>query len=226
MKFVLILLLQLGVQNPILNETEKDVAELRKFLGTDFAAAMKLLAPTNAFLLGNTQPNSPQQLQMRAEMALPAALLEKQNVLALKIDNVGRGIATTLFAEDFVTEQVNLVFCPVAPRKVVAVQVLFDDHLALRDTLFLLKRIYQMPEPVKFETYKPAMKYNLAGVSYDDESRWTKTVVAPAVTVYDLGPLAEVIYQPVTGQRLITGQLWIGDKKAAETCLTPDIISK
>ena len=31
----------------------------------------------------------------------------------------------TLFKEDFVTVQVNLVFCPVAPRKVVAVQVLW-----------------------------------------------------------------------------------------------------
>jgi len=229
MKFLLILLLQLGalnplqnrVQNRILDQTENDIAELRKFLGTDFAAALKLLAPTNAFLLGNMQQNSPQQLQMRAEMALPAALLEKQNVVELKIDNVGRGIVTTLFKEDFVTEQVNLVFCPVAPRKVVAVQVLFDDHLALRDTLFLLKQIYQMPEPVKFETYKPAMKYNLAGVTYDAESRWAKTTTAPAVTVYDLGPLAEAIYQPVIGQRLITGQLWVGDKKAAETCPVP-----
>jgi len=135
------------------------------------------------------------------------------------------GIVTTLFEMDFMPEQVNLVFCPAAPRRVVAVQVLFDERSALRDTLFLLQRIYQMPAPSKFETYRPAMKYNLAGVTYDAESRWMKTARAPAVTVFDLGPTAEAVYQPVTGQRLITGQLWVGDKNAAKTCTVPIVTS-
>src|SRR5688572_10219026 len=138
MKFLLILLLQAGVQSGVQN----DVAELRKFLGADFATAIKLLAPSNNFLLGNVQGNSPQQAaRMRAEMALPATLLEKQSIVPLTVTNAGRGIVTTLFEEDFTTEQVNLVFCPAAPRRVVAVQVLFDDRSALRDTLFLLQRI-------------------------------------------------------------------------------------
>jgi hypothetical protein len=218
MKFLLILLLQGTVQSGVQN----DVAVLRRFLGADFANAMKLLAPANDFLIGNVQGNSPQQAaRMRADIALPATLPEKQNIVQLTVTNAGRGIVTTLFEEDFMTEQVNLVFCPAAPRRVVAVQVLFDDRPALRDTLFLLQRIYQMPQPSKFETYQPAMKYDLAGVSYDAESRWKKTATAPAVTVFDLGTAAEAIYQPVVGQRLITSQLWVGDKNAAKTCPVP-----
>ena len=78
-----------------------------------------------------------------------------------------------------------------------------------------------MPQPVAFETYQPAMKYNLAGVTYDDTLQWTKPPTAQPVTVFNLGEAAEVNYQPVTGQRLVTGQLWVGDKKAAETCAAP-----
>jgi hypothetical protein len=218
MKFLLILLFQAGLESGVQN----DIAELRKFLGADFATALKLMAPSNNFLLGNVQGNSPQQAaRMRAEMALPASLPERQSIVPLTVTNAGRGIVTTLFEEDFMTEQVNLVFCPAAPRRIVAVQVLFDDRPALRDTLFLLQRIYQMPQPSKFETYQPAMKYDLAGVTYDAESRWTKTAAAPAVTVFDLGTAAEAIYQPVVGQRLVTGQLWVGDKNAAKTCPVP-----
>ena len=210
-KILLLLLLQAGVLN--------DVPELRKFLGTDFAGAMQLLAAKNQALIVKSTPT--RAAELRAELAPPAALPVNVNVLPLTLTNTGRGLVAFVFEPDFITEQVNLVFCPVAPRRVVAVQVLFDDRRALKDTLFLLQRVYQLPAPSKFETYTPAMKYDLAGVTYDDENRWTKGTAAPNVMVFDLGKDAEAIYQPVTGQRLVTGQLWIGDKNAAKTCPTP-----
>jgi hypothetical protein len=214
MKILLLLLLQFGALN--------DLMDLRKFLGTDFAGAMKLLEPTNTKFIQNLPlSSSAQAARLRAEMAVPASLGATQNVVPLVVTNVGRGLVTTLFEDDFITEQVNLVFCPAAPRRVVAVQVLFDDRSAIRDTLFLLQRIYQMPKPSVFETYKPEMKYDLAGVTYAEDLKWTRAATAPAVTVFDLGETAEVIYQPVTGQKLVTGQLWVGDKKAAETCTVP-----
>ena len=216
MKILLLLLLQSGVWN--------DVVDLRKFLGADFTAAMKLLEPTNTLFIQNVQRTSPAQAaRMRVEMAAPTRLDVTQNVVPLTLTNAGRGLVTTLFEEDFITERVNLVFCPAGPRRVVAVQVLFDERPALRDTLFLLQLIYKMPKPAIFETYKPAMKYDLIGVTYTDtdtdELKWTRAATAPVVTIFDLGETAEVIYQPVTGgQGLVTGQLWVGDKKAAETC--------
>ena len=218
MKILLLILLQIGPQ--------KDVAELRKFLGADFGGALKLLAPGNDFLLNNVQRNSPAQAaQMRLEMSRPASLPDSQNIVPLVVTNAGRGLVTILFEDDFLTEQVNLVFCPAAPRRVVALQVLFDDRRALRDTPYLLQRIYQLPAPAKFETYVPAIKYDLAGVTYDAENHWTKDPKAPAVMVFDLGKDAEAVYQPVTGQRLVTGQLWLGDKNAAKTCPVP-IVTK
>jgi hypothetical protein len=214
MKILLAVLLQLAPLN--------DVVDLQKFLGKEFPAALALLGPTNSQFIRNVERNSQQQAsRMLQEMSISSRLEDGQNVVPLIVTNVGRGIVTTLFDQDFITEQVNLVFCPAAPRLVVAVQVLFDERSAIRDTVFLLQRVYRMPQPVTFETYNPAMKYNLAGVTYDDEMKWTRALTAPPVTVFDLGEAAEAIYQPVTGQRLVTGQLWVGDKKAAETCPAP-----
>jgi hypothetical protein len=214
MKILLAVLLQLAPLN--------DVVDLQKFLGKEFPAALALLAPTNSQFIRNVEKNSQQQAaRLLQEMSMPSHLEDGQNVVPLIVTNVGRGIVTTLFDQDFITEQVNLVFCPAAPRRVVAVQVLFDERSAIRDTVFLLQRVYRMPLPVKFETHKPAMRYNLEGVTYDGEMKWTRALTAPPVTVFDLGEAAEAIYQPVTGERLVTGQLWVGDKKAAETCPAP-----
>lgn len=214
MKILLAVLLQTVLQN--------DIVDLQKFLGKEFPAALALLEPTNSQFIRNVEQKSPEQAaRMRREMSTPARLEDGQNVVPLVVTNVGRGIVTTLFELDFITEQVNLVFCPADPRRVVAVHVLFDERSAIRDTPFLLERVYRMPKPAVFEKYKPAMKYKLAGVTYDDTLQWTKAPTAPPVTVFDLGEAAEVIYQPVTGQRLVTAQLWVGDKKAAETCPAP-----
>jgi hypothetical protein len=217
-KILLVFLLQIA--------PGKDIAELRKFLGRDFAGASSLLAPWNNFLLNNVQRNSPAQAdRMRFEMSSPAALGPNQNVVPLTITNAGRGLVTLLFEDDFITEGVNLVFCPADPRSVVALQVLFDDRKALRDTPYLLRQIYGLPEPDLSPNYIPSMKYDLAGITYDDQNRWTKAAGAPNVMVFSLDNDVEVLYQPVLGQRLVTGQLWVGSKTAARTCSVP-IVTK
>jgi hypothetical protein len=214
MKILLLLLLQIAPGN--------DVAELRNFLGKDFATAMSQLAPLNNVLLANVEKPSPQQAaQMRQRMANPSALAEKQTIVPLTGTNAGQGLVTFLFEDDFVTEQVLLVFCPRDERRVIAVEVLFDDRKALRDTPYLLQKMYKLPEPTKFEDYKPAMKYDLVGVTYDNQGRWTKNAGAPPVMVFDLGRDAEAIYQPIYGERLISGLLWIGDKNAMAACRPP-----
>jgi hypothetical protein len=214
MKILLAVLLQVA--------SLSDLVDLQKFLGKDFAAAMKLLEPMNAKFIQNVERNSLQQAaRLRQEMSTPARLADGQDMVRLVVTNAGRGIVTTLFEDDFITEGVNLVFCPANPRRVVAVQVLIDERPAFRDTLFLLQRVYRMPQPAKFETYTPAMRYNLIGVTYGAQLKWTKVPTAPPVIVFDLGEEAEVIYQPVTGNRLVTAQLWVGDKKAAENCPVP-----
>jgi hypothetical protein len=214
MKILLAVLLQMAPLN--------DVVDLQKFLGKDFAGVLKLLEPTNTRFIQNVEKNSPEQAaRMRQEMSVPARLADGQTFVPLIVTNVGRGIVTTLFEEDFITEQVNLVFCPANPRRVVALQVLLDERPAIRDTLFLMQRVYRMPQPAKFETYTPAMRYNLSGVTYNAQMKWTKAPTAPPVIVFDLGEEVEVIYQPVTSQRLVTGHLWVGDKKAAENCPAP-----
>jgi hypothetical protein len=65
------------------------------------------------------------------------------------------------------------------------------------------------------------MRYDLVGITYDDQNRWTRAAGAPPVMVFSLDSDVEVLYQPVLGQRLVTGQLWVGNKNAVKTCPTP-----
>src|SRR5688572_16107249 len=103
MKILLAVLLQLAPLN--------DVVDLQKFLGKEFPVALALLAPTNSQLIRNVEKNSPQQAaRMLQEMSMPSRLEDGQNVVPLIVTNVGRGIVTTLFDQDFITEQVNLIF--------------------------------------------------------------------------------------------------------------------
>ena len=207
---VLGLLLQAG--------TQKDAVDLQKFLGTDYPGAIRLLVPGNDALLNNFKFVTPTQRdEMRRMMTPPNALPDGQEIFPLTLLNVGKGYVTTLFEVDFPAEQVNLVFCPVKPRIVIAVQVLFDDRYALKDTVWLFQHIYRMPEPVPFETRKPAVKYQLEGVTYDKDGKWTRGAGAPPITVWDLGNV-EAVYQPVKNQQFYSGQYWIADKDASTKC--------
>jgi hypothetical protein len=137
-------------------------------------------------------------------------------IVALTVTGVGQGLVTELFEEDFLTEQVNLIFCR-TPERVIAVQVLLDDRRALGRTVDLFQRIYGLPVPVSAAEYQPAMRYNLAGVRYDAEGSWQMQSGAAPVTVWDMGAV-EAVYQSVIREQLVTGQLWITDKAGALAC--------
>jgi hypothetical protein len=85
------------------------------------------------------------------------------------------------------------------------IQVLFDDRHAPAPTLKLLQNVYQMP---------PAL---LPGTPYQTVLMYPVVPNAPA-TVWNFGNL-EAIYQPVTGNRLISGQLWLTDKTVVMQCM-------
>ena len=194
---------QIGVRN--------DIHELRQYLGMTYASVVRALDLKNQILLGNTQPLAPAQAaEMRAHMQVPDHLPADRPFLSATINNVGQGLLSFLFEDDFLTEQVNFVFCPPAdgnppkPERVLSVQVLFDDSRALAPAVTLLQTVYQMPAPLPpGAEYVPALSYPLRPN-------------LPA-TVWSVGNL-EAVYQPVIGNRLITGQLWLADKTLVMQC--------
>src|SRR5262245_32864920 len=130
--------------------TYDDMVQLRAFLGMSYPAVVQSLNAKNQILLRNTEVLAPvQAADMRAHMKAPDALA-LTTVPSTQSDNGCQGLVTCLFEDDFITEQVNFVFCPVqqdAPARVMAVQVLLDDRRALKDTVNILQLIYQLPPP-------------------------------------------------------------------------------
>src|SRR3954470_9021957 len=115
MSFLLaaLFLFQAGVRN--------DVNELRQYLGKAYPSAIQLLNAKNQILLRNTEPLAPAQAaQMRAQMQVPDRLPPDRPVLSTRIQNVGQGLLTFLFEDDFIVEQVNFIFCAV-PERVMAI---------------------------------------------------------------------------------------------------------
>jgi len=174
-----------------------------------YRSAIQALDAKNQILLRNTEPLAPAQAaEMRAHMQAPASLPQDRPILSTRIDNIGQGLVTFLFEDDFITEQVNFVFCPAQqekPERVMAIQVLLDDSRAVSDAVRLLQIIYQLPPPViPAPTYKLALMYP----------------VRPnlPLTIWNMGTV-EVIYQPIPEQKLITGQFWLTDRTVAADCM-------
>jgi hypothetical protein len=200
----LLLLLQLGIRN--------DLIELRQDLGMTYPLLIQSLSAKDDILLQNTQRLAPAQAaQMRERMQMPGTLPAGSTVVSAKIDNVGQGLVSFLFEDDFLTEQVNFVFCPAEPdnparpEHVMTIQVLFDDRRAPAPTLKLLQDIYQMPPSLVPGTpYQPVLMYPVAPNG-------------PA-TIWNFGNL-EALYQPVAGNRLVSAQLWLTDKTVVMECM-------
>jgi hypothetical protein len=198
-----LLMFQVGVRN--------DISQLRQYLGATYPAAVDLLNAKNQILLRNTQPLAPAQAaQMRAQMQVPETLPAVQTVLSTGIQNIGQGLVTLLFEDDFLVERVNFVFCPpdltsapAKPERVMAVQVLFDDSRALGTTVGLLRDVYQMPAPIiPAPDFMPQLMYPLAPNL--------------PVTFWEFDSV-EAVYQPVPNP-LIRGQLWLTDKTVVGQC--------
>ena len=84
------------------------------------------------------------------------------------------------------------------------IQVLFDDRRALGPAVTLLQTVYQMPQPLPPGTeYSPVLMYPLAP--------------ALPTTIWSAGTF-EGVYQPVLGNALVTGQLWLTDKTVVMEC--------
>ena len=195
---------QIGVRN--------DVVELRQYLGMTYHSVIQKLDAKNQILLRNTEPLAPAQAaEMRLRMRVPDSLPADRPLLSARISNIGQGLLSFLFDDDFLTEQVNFVFCPAEtdnparPERVITIQVLFDDRRAFGPAITLLQTIYQMPQPLPpGANYMPVLMYPLAPNS--------------PVAVWSAGAL-EAVYQPVTGQALVTGQLWLTDKTVVMQCM-------
>jgi hypothetical protein len=189
--------------------TRDDVVELRRYLGVQYRTVIQMLDAKNQILLRNTEGLAPAQAaEMRARMTTPDKLPAGTSVLAAKVDNIGQGLVSFLFEDDFITEQVNFVFCPAQgdkPERVLAIQVLLDDSRAISEAVRTLQTIYQLPPPVV-----PSPAYNLA-LMYP---------VRPnlPLTIWNMGT-TEAIYQSIPGQQLITGQFWLTDRTVAADCM-------
>ena len=193
-----------------------DIGVLRNLLGSDFTQALKLIDEWNQFLIRKTEQLAPAQAaELRARTKLPSEV-SGSNTLSLADSNYGLGLVTILFDEDFVVEQINLIFCD---ERVASLQVLFDDNRAFGNTAQLLGSVYGMGPSVPFGSHSPAVKYPLPGVTYTDEGEWQLGVGASPVVVWDMGP-REALYQPVVGQGLITGQVWLTHQELAKACGT------
>ena len=193
-----------------------DIGVLRNLLGSDFEQALKLIDERNQLLIRNTEQLAPAQAaELRARTKLPSEV-SGSNTLSLADSNYGLGLVTILFEEDFVVEQINLIFCD---ERVASLQVLFDDNRAFGNTAQLLGSVYGMGPSVPFGSHTPAVKYPLPGVTYTDEGEWQLGMGASRVVVWDMGP-REALYQPVGGRGLITGQFWLTHKELAKACGT------
>ena len=197
---------QLGVRN--------DIVELRQYLGLTYPSVVQKLDEKNQILLRNTQPLAPQQAaQMRQRMQVADHLPADHPMLSPRIDNVGQGLLTFIFEDDFIVDQMNFVFCPAEPgnpakpERVMTIQILLDESRALAPTVTLLQSVYQMPAPLPAGSeYIPALTYPFAPNL--------------PVTVWSIGTL-EAFYQPVLGNPLVTGQLWMTDKAVVMQCMNP-----
>ena len=191
-----------------------DMGTVRSFLEQDYASVVGILDKFNQVLIRNTETLAPEQAEeLRAKFRFPETLPEI-NTLALGDSNYGQGLVSFLFEEDFIVEQVNLLFCD---GRVGSVQVLFDDRQAFGDTVQLFSRLYAMGPSVPFGSHQPAFRYPLPGVVYDDEGGWSLDVGAEPVTVWDMGT-REALYQPVISGRLITGQFWLTSRELVGLC--------
>ncbi|HYR83741.1 MAG TPA: hypothetical protein VE422_06660 [Terriglobia bacterium] len=197
---------QLGARN--------DLVELRSYLGSNYSRLIQFLNGKNQILLHNTETLAPAQAaEMRGRMRVPDKLPADRPIVTAKIDNVGQGLASFLFEDDFITEQVNFAFCPpqpatpsqpARPERVMAIQVLLDDRRALGAAVTLLQGVYQLPPPLPpGADYQPVLNYPVRSNL--------------PVTIWNLGTI-EAIYQAIPGQALITGQLWLTDKTVRSTC--------
>ena len=208
MSFLLsvLLVLQVGVRN--------DVAELRQYLGISYGGLVRALDSKNQILLRNTERLAPEQAaEMRARMQISSSLPADRPVVSARIGNAGQGLVSFLFDDDFLTEQINFVFCPpqtapapapAVPERLMAIQVLLDENRTVGSTVNLLQTVYQLPAPLPPVTdYQPALTYPLQ----------------PNVpsTLWNLGTV-EAVYQPVAGRRLVTAQLWLTDKTVVSQC--------
>ena len=201
-----LILFQAGVRN--------DLIELRSYLGSNYPRLIQFLNSKNQILLHNTETLAPAQAaEMRARMRVPDRLPADRPIVMAKIDNVGQGLASFLFEDDFITEQVNFAFCPpqpatpsqpALPERIMTIQVLLDDSRALGPAVTLLQTVYQFPPPLPpGSNYQPVLNYPIRP--------------ALPLTIWNFGNI-EAIYQAIPGQPLITGQLWITDKTVRSTC--------
>jgi len=200
----LLLLFQIGVRN--------DLVELRQYLGMTYPLLIQALNAKNDILIRNTQRLAPAQAsQMLQRMQVPDKLPADSPVVRARIDNVGQGLVSFLFQDDFIVEQVNFVFCPAEPdnpakpEHVMTIQFLLDDRHATSPALPLLQSVYQMPPPLLPGTqYQPVLMYP----------------VVPNVptTIWSFGTF-EALYQPVLANRLVTAQLWLTDKTVVMQCM-------
>ncbi len=191
-----------------------DMGILHDLLGLDFEDAIEGIQKWNLTLIQNTERLAPAQADdIRSRTVSPESLPES-NILSLADSNYGLGLVSVLFEEDFIVEQINLIFCE---DRIATLQVLFDDSRAFGNTTQLLGSVYGMGQSVPFGSHKPALQYRLRGVTYDDEGQWSLDVGASPVVVWDMGT-REALYQPVPGQQLLTGQFWMTHKELGAQC--------
>jgi hypothetical protein len=198
----LVLSFQVGVRS--------DFNELRQYLGSTYTALIRALDGKNQILLRNTERLAPAQAaEMRARMQAPPAVSAERPMVSARIDNIGQGLLSFLFDDDFLPEQVNFVFCPpqtepALQERLMTIQVLLDESRTVGPTVSLLQKVYQLPIPLPPATdYQPVLSYPLRS--------------NVPVTIWNLGTI-EALYQPVAGQKLVTGQLWLTDKTVVAQC--------
>jgi|SRR5579883_1718866 len=190
---------------------------LRSLLGQTFDQARKALNEINTQQLRG-QGLSPTQIQTAIARLKMPMINPATKVIILDTDNAGRGLIAVLSSNGLRPEQINLAFCARTDR-IMAAQILLHadrrpETAALVDSL---QTIYDLAGQVQFNGYGPSLKYPLAGISYTDDGHWIAGEGMEPVTVWSADNI-ESVFQPLSANQALIGQLWITDKTVARGC--------
>jgi hypothetical protein len=178
---------------------------------------MQKLDEINAGYLRSQGLSSAQVSNVLSGLMKPPVPSPDNNVVVLNSMNVGTGLIGIASKKELAAQQINIAFCGRTER-VMAIQILLRTQpTANADLILQLKEIYNLPDTAKFESYRPAIKYPLPGISYTEDGRWQAQPGVRPVTVWSDGTI-EAVFQSIAAGRTLDGQLWIVDKTVAHDC--------
>ena len=191
-------------------------ASLRALLGGTLVDARQKLDEINTERLQKRKLTPAQIKSELARLKFPAPNLPA-NLVVLRADNAGSGLIAMLAQDIIGADQINLALCA-ATERIMAAQILITTDPVVKDELVdRLKNSFNLPEPVPFNGYRPAIEYPLPRITYTDDGHWMAEAEAQPVTVWRSNDI-EAVFQVTSTSFASTGVFWITDPTVANAC--------